>query len=265
MSDFEHQLKIENQIAQLSGKQDRVIDAIQSLKSVAEKAFAPEYTLDELTIPSGIYKEFPSYGYLYNYIFVGDTDAGETLTFGNKIQEHAITLTGGWNQINLFDSSWWKCSSTINVMLLRSKKDMVLPLGLTSSTPVFTSITSDSATIPTDRTSVVVLNQSAITETANGNTTNLSVGSLSELALDFNISAASGTSPTLNLYMDRLGTDGNWYTIWSSAQVTAVSTVSTSLGAGTTTNVSFSSTVRVRWAIGGTTPSFTFTISLIGK
>lgn len=265
MDDTAHNTELKYQLLELNGSQNRMIKEIEQLKSLAEKAFAPSSTLDELTIPNGLYKEYPSYGYFYSYIFVGDSDAGSTLTFGNRIQEHTITLTGGWNQINLFDNSWWKCSKTINVLLLRSKHDMTLPLGLTSTTPVYASIIGNNQTFPTDRFVVNVLNQSALTETTNGNTNTFSVGSLSELSLDINVSAASGTSPTLNFYVDRLGLDGNWYTIFSSAQLTAIGTVSASIGSGLSTNQSFGSDIRIRWAIGGTTPSFTFTISLIGK
>ena len=102
-------------------------------------------------------------------------------------------------------------------------------------------------------------------ETANSNSGNLTVGQFTELAVDVNVSAVSGTSPTLNLYVDRLGADGIWYTIYTAAQVTAVATVSTTIGNGAVTASGFGNTVRLRWVLGGTTPSFTFSASIIGK
>lgn len=93
----------------------------------------------------------------------------------------------------------------------------------------------------------------------------LSVGQYRELAYDATISAVSGTTPSLTLILERQGADGNWYQVFASSAITAAGVVSASLGAGLSTAVAFGQTVRVRWTITGTTPSFTVTHSLIGK
>lgn len=116
------------------------------------------------------------------------------------------------------------------------------------------------------RATTIVLNQASAAQTASGNSANLSVGNLSELAIGVNVTAVSGTSPTLNLYLDVIGADGVTYEgIWASAQVTAVGQVTASVGAGLATNQAFGSVVVFRWVVGGTTPSFTFSASILGK
>lgn len=110
-----------------------------------------------------------------------------------------------------------------------------------------------------------ILNLASAARTANGDSGALTVGIYSELAVDVNISAVSGTTPSMTLYVDRQGADGVWYTIYTSAAQTAVGTVSTSIGVGAATNSAFGDVARLRWAITGTTPSFTFTASIKGK
>ncbi len=115
------------------------------------------------------------------------------------------------------------------------------------------------------RSAVDVYTLASTAETASGNSGSLTVGQFTELAVDVNVSAVAGTTPTLNLYVDRQGSDGIWYTIYTATQVTAVATVSTTIGNGAVTANGFGNTVRLRWVIGGTTPSFTFSASIIGK
>ena len=91
------------------------------------------------------------------------------------------------------------------------------------------------------------------------------VGPYAELACDFNITAKSGTSPTLQFFIDRIGADSVAYNIWSSSSITATGQASTSIGSGFSVNQSFGSQIQLRWTLGGTTPSFTFSVSIIGK
>lgn len=113
----------------------------------------------------------------------------------------------------------------------------------------------------------IVLAQASAAQTANGNAAGLAVGAFSELAVDINVTASSGTSPTLQFFVDRLGADGaTYFTIWSSSVInTSPTVVSTSIGAGLSVTQSFGQTARFRWVITGTTPSFTFVASIIGK
>lgn len=101
--------------------------------------------------------------------------------------------------------------------------------------------------------------------TSSNNSGDLAVDSFSELALDINITAVSGTTPTIQYIMERKGNDGNYYQIYASASINSNQAISTSLGAGMAQSVSFGTTARLRWIIGGTTPSFTFSVSIIGK
>lgn len=101
--------------------------------------------------------------------------------------------------------------------------------------------------------------------TSTNNSGDLAVGSYTELAIDVNITAASGTTPTMQLFMDRKGSDSVYYPIWQSVSITAVTSISTSVGSGMSIAQSLGSTIRLRWVIAGTTPSFTFSASLLAK
>jgi hypothetical protein len=115
------------------------------------------------------------------------------------------------------------------------------------------------------RATETVLNLASAARTTNSDSGEQFVGIYGELAVDVNISAVSGTTPSMTLYVDRKGADGNFYTIYTSAAQNAAGNVSTSIGVGAATNASFGDIVRLRWVITGTTPSFTFTASIKGK
>lgn len=110
-----------------------------------------------------------------------------------------------------------------------------------------------------------VLTQASAAQTASGVSANLPVAGYRELLVAANVTAVAGTTPTLAFALDNLGADGVWYTLWTSAAVTAVGQTVAHLGVGAATNVAFGATVRLRWTISGTTPSFTFSASIIGK
>jgi hypothetical protein len=111
-----------------------------------------------------------------------------------------------------------------------------------------------------------VLNQASAPQTTSGNSADLAVGQFSELTIDCNITAISGTNPTLQIFLERKGADGVYYPIWQSVTITsAPAQVSTSVGAGMSIAQGFGSIARLRWVIGGTSPSFTVSTSIIGK
>lgn len=110
-----------------------------------------------------------------------------------------------------------------------------------------------------------ILTQPSAAVTTSGNSGPLQTGPLYTLAVDVNVSAASGTSPTLTLFLDRLGADGVWYPIWSPTAVTAAGTLSTSVGPGCATAEVPTNNIRLRWVLGGTSPSFTFSASILGR
>lgn len=125
-----------------------------------------------------------------------------------------------------------------------------------------------SAPVTFHHSAAVVLNQASAAHSGAGTTTTgpYVVGPFAELAVDVNITAKSGTSPTIQFFIDRIGADGIAYNIWSSSSVsTSPTQVSTSIGSGFSTNQSFGSSIQLRYTIAGTTPSWTFSVSIIGK
>lgn len=92
----------------------------------------------------------------------------------------------------------------------------------------------------------------ARTTTADG--TAFDTANVDEITGTLAITAASGTSPTLDVILQTTADGTNFYTVGSFAQKTAAATeakVFTGLG----------SLSRWRWTIAGTTPSFTFSIA----
>lgn len=99
------------------------------------------------------------------------------------------------------------------------------------------------------------------TQTTTGQTGTLSgYGGSSTLRVYVNCTAASGTSPTMTINIQDTVDGTNWYTVGSSAAITAVGTSVFEIGAGLGNNHVFADRLRVQWVIGGTTPSFTFDV-----
>ncbi len=89
-----------------------------------------------------------------------------------------------------------------------------------------------------------------------------SVGEFREALVTLNCTAASGTSPTLNVLLQTSDDGGvTWYNLPNAAftQLTAVGSQVLQL------NVPFGDTLKVVWTIGGTTPSFTFAVKAVLK
>ncbi len=79
--------------------------------------------------------------------------------------------------------------------------------------------------------------------------------SADSIRAQLNVTAISGTSPTLNVVIeDSLDGGVTWNTIGTFAQRTAVGREVINI------TIPFSETVRVGWTIGGTTPSATFAV-----
>jgi hypothetical protein len=102
---------------------------------------------------------------------------------------------------------------------------------------------------------------------ATQNSGDLTVGLYTEIGIDINTTAQSGTNPTLQLFYERKGADGIYYVLWQSAVLSAAAnTISTSIGAGMAYNQSLGLTGRLRWVVGGTsTPTYTFSAQIYGK
>jgi len=113
---------------------------------------------------------------------------------------------------------------------------------------------------------VTLLAQTSAAKTASGNTADLAVGQLIDLLVTANVSAVSGTSPTLQFFVDVKDANNIYIPLpRTTPTLNAVSTDIIAIGPGLAIAYGFGNTVRVRWVIGGTTPSFTFSLSVIGK
>lgn len=122
-----------------------------------------------------------------------------------------------------------------------------------------------SAGVVVGRFTGAVYTRASSAATVSGSSGDLIVQDFAELAVDINISAVSGTTPSIQFFVDRKGGDGVYYQIYNSTSLTTTGVVSTSVGAGCATAQAFGTTARLRWTIAGTSPSFTFSASIIGK
>jgi len=93
------------------------------------------------------------------------------------------------------------------------------------------------------------------TVTANGNTADIDVSTVSALEVEIKVTSVSGTSPTLDVYIEgKFEATGDYKPLASQTGIT-------------TTGVWFLTInplvfryVRVRWVVGGTSPSFAITV-----
>lgn len=74
------------------------------------------------------------------------------------------------------------------------------------------------------------------------------------LRVQLNITASAGTGPTLDVVLEDTIDGTNWNTVGSFAQKTATGREVINVTSP------FAGTVRARWTVGGTSPSFTFSI-----
>lgn len=88
--------------------------------------------------------------------------------------------------------------------------------------------------------------------TVTGNDSAIELGDRGVARLKLDVTAASGTSPTLNVTIQTSRDGVTWYTAGTFPQATAVSNESKVFAVDRF--------VRASWAIAGTSPSFTFSI-----
>jgi hypothetical protein len=82
-------------------------------------------------------------------------------------------------------------------------------------------------------------------------------GPVKTLRLALNVSAASGTTPTLDVVVEDTLDGTNFFTIGGFTQKSGVTAEAINI------TTPFGDSVRIRWTIGGTTPSFTFDVRAI--
>ena len=104
----------------------------------------------------------------------------------------------------------------------------------------------------------------------------LPVMGFTQMMTELDVTAASGTSPTLDLYLQVRLPDGTNYTdfahftqstgtgIWYISATTGGNVASVqqdaALAAATVAGIAFQGNWRLKWVIGGTNPSFTFAV-----
>jgi hypothetical protein len=101
-----------------------------------------------------------------------------------------------------------------------------------------------------DNTNINVLPLQA--RTANGNTSTIQAGGAELIRCQLDVTAVSGTTPTLSVTVEDTLDGVNFNTIAAFAQKTAAGREVVNITGA------FSESVRVRWVVGGTSPSFTF-------
>lgn len=106
--------------------------------------------------------------------------------------------------------------------------------------------------------------QASGAQTASGQGAAVEVGEYNQTLVTLNVTAASGTTPTLNAKLQASDDGGTtWYDLPSAAftQLTGVGTAVLQL---TETNA-FGDYIRVAYTIAGTSPSFTFAVKAVAK
>lgn len=96
------------------------------------------------------------------------------------------------------------------------------------------------------------------TKTATGQTDAIDASGVDELSVFLNVTDVSGTSPTLDVVIQDSPDGTTWYDKESFTQATAATSEAKRL-------TNFGKFVRVKYTIGGTTPSFTFEVKATGR
>ena len=107
-------------------------------------------------------------------------------------------------------------------------------------------------------TTVTALASAARTTSSNSGAL-LGFGDWSKFRAQLAVTAASGTTPTLDVVIEDSLDGTNWNTVATFTQKTAAG-----VQAADVTGL-FGDQLRVRWTIAGTTPSFTFGVLLYGR
>lgn len=109
-------------------------------------------------------------------------------------------------------------------------------------------------------TSVLALQASAA-QTATGNGAGVETGEYKEALVTLNVTAASGTSPTCTVKLQTSDDGGTtWYDLPNAAFTAATAVTRQAIQVSI-----FGNLIRAAWTIGGTTPSFTFTVNALCK
>ena len=107
------------------------------------------------------------------------------------------------------------------------------------------------------RTSYVTLLPSAA-RTSSGNSGAFNLYDHDELLVFLNVTSVSGSSPTLDVKVQTQDPSGEWYELASFTQRTAT-------GKEAKAVTCFGENIRITYIIGGSSPSFTFSVTAVAK
>lgn len=111
----------------------------------------------------------------------------------------------------------------------------------------------------------VVLNLPSTVATVSGDVGDLDVLRCAQIAVDINVSAMSGTTPTIQFFVDRKDANGLYFNLWASNMISAAGQTSTTIGSFALIKQSLGGIVKLRYVLTGTSPSVTFSVSVIGR
>lgn len=93
----------------------------------------------------------------------------------------------------------------------------------------------------------------------------LSTPAVSTVMVGINVTAVSGTTPSLQPYLEVLGSDGVWYQVWKPSAITAAGQTVAVIGPDTSSPAAWTNQARLRLEVTGTTPSFTLSADVHGQ
>ena len=102
--------------------------------------------------------------------------------------------------------------------------------------------------------------------TSSGQSNDIDCGFAKEVFIVVDVTAVSGTGPTLDVKVTcKDPVSGKYRDLYSFAQFSAIGTADQHIGPGLETNKGLGSKIRVEYTIGGTDPSFTFSVGAVLK
>lgn len=122
-----------------------------------------------------------------------------------------------------------------------------------------------SSPVPVAQTGRSVLATAAQGITTSGNTADLDVSLVEELAIDVNVTTPLDAGATVVVVYERKLTTGGYAVLWTSPALGAAGVTSASLGSGMSTAVAVGNTGRLRWTVTGTPTVGVAALSITGK
>ncbi len=93
-----------------------------------------------------------------------------------------------------------------------------------------------------------------------------STAGMSGLAVDITLTSfTGGAGPAITFFLERFGSDGVWYRVWTSAALNTPGVTSVNIGQGMGTAAVLTGTARFGWSTTGAPSAVTFSASVIGR